>query len=65
MSSRSNGVMYCVFRSWMSSRVIVSPSCSTAFTSAWLTETLGYSRNRRSISRAASNAFAPALEKRS
>ncbi len=65
MSSRSNGVMYCVFRSWISSRVIVSPSCSAALTSAWVTEAFGYSRKRRSISFAASSVLAPALEKRS
>jgi hypothetical protein len=65
MSSRSKGVTYCVFRSWMRSWVIWSPSVSIAFTSAWLTEEFGYSRNRVSARRAHSSAFAPERAKRS
>ena len=41
MSSRSNGVTYCVFSSVISSRVISSPAVSIAFTSAWVTCELG------------------------
>ena len=41
MSSRSNGVMYCVLSSWIRSCVIASPAVSIALTSAWLTDELG------------------------
>ena len=51
MSSRSNGVMYWVFRSVMSSRVIASPSVSSAFTCSCVTPEFGCSRKRRSTSR--------------
>ncbi len=65
MSSRSNGVTYWVFSSWIRSRVIWSPSVSIAFTSACVTDEFGYSRKRISACRAASSAFSPARAKRS
>ena len=65
MSSRSNGVMYCVFSSWIRSCVIWSPVVSIALTSACVTDEFGYSRKRVSAWRAASSAFSPALTKRS
>ena len=65
MSSRSNGVTYCVFSSWMRSCVIPSPAFSIALTSACVTDEFGYSRKRVSACRAASSAFAPALANRS
>jgi hypothetical protein len=61
MSSRSNGVMYCVFSSVMRSRVSASPAVSTAFTCSCVTPELGCSRKRRSTSREISRAFSPAL----
>src|SRR5436189_26531 len=57
MSSRSNGVTYCVLRSWIRSRVIRSPSCSASFTSACVTEELGNSWKRVSALCAATRAF--------
>ena len=65
MSSRSKGVMYCVFRSCIRSCVIWSPAVSIAFTSAWLTDESGYSRKRISALLAASSALSPARVKRS
>ena len=41
MSSRSNGVTYCVFSSVIRSRVISSPAVSVDFTSAWVTARVG------------------------
>ncbi len=65
MSSRSNGVTYCVFSSCIRSRVIWSPAVSIALTSAWLTDEFGYSRNRVSARRAHSSALIPAFVKSS
>src|SRR5258707_14793544 len=61
MSSRSKGVRYCVLRSVIRSRVIVSPAVSAAFTCSCVTVELGCSRKRRSTSRATSSAFSPAF----
>src|SRR5687767_757349 len=61
MSSRSNGVTYWVFRSVMSSRVISSPSVSSALTCSCVMPEFGCSRNRRSTSRDTWRALAPAL----
>src|SRR6187551_696575 len=63
MSSRSNGVRYCVLSSVMSSRVIPSPAVSAALTCSWVIPEFGCSRKRRSTSRATSSAFSPAREK--
>ena len=63
MSSRSNGVTYCVFSSVMSSRVIESPSVSSAFTCSCVMPEFGCSRNRLSTSRETWSAFSPALPK--
>jgi hypothetical protein len=63
MSSRSNGVMYCVFSSVMSSRVMESPSVSSAFTCSCVMPEFGCSRNRRSTRRDTWSAFSPALPK--
>ena len=64
MSSRSKGVMYCVLRSVISSRVIASPSVSSAFTCSCVTPEFGCSRKRRSTSRAVWSAFSPARANR-
>src|SRR2546428_111767 len=53
MSSRSNGVTYCVLRSWMMSCVSWPPRCSLSPTPAWRADPPGDSANRRPASRAA------------